>query len=128
MVLDPQDYIKFINILFLKNKMTNNDKVAELSTEKFNEIIKEGIVLIDFFADWCMPCIMMAPIIDELSEKFNGKIKFGKVNIDENSELAQKYNVVSIPNFVLLKDGKVIEQFMGAMSAENFEEKLKKAL
>ncbi|MBL7059336.1 thioredoxin [Candidatus Pacearchaeota archaeon] len=108
--------------------MTNNDKVAELSTEKFNEIIKEGIVLIDFFADWCMPCIMMAPIIDELSEKFNGKIKFGKVNIDENSELAQKYNVVSIPNFVLLKDGKVIEQFMGAMSAENFEEKLKKAL
>ena len=127
-VLDPQDYIKFINILFLKNKMTNNDKVAELSTEKFNEIIKEGIVLIDFFADWCMPCIMMAPIIDELSEKFNGKIKFGKVNIDENSELAQKYNVVSIPNFVLLKDGKVIEQFMGAMSAENFEEKLKKAL
>ncbi len=108
--------------------MTNNDKVDELSTEKFKEIIKEGTVLIDFFADWCMPCIMMAPIIDELSEKFKGKIKFGKVNIDENSELAQKYNVVSIPNFVLLKDGKIIEQFMGAMSVESFEEKLKKAL
>jgi thioredoxin 1 len=108
--------------------MTENDKVPELSKEEFEDLTKEGLVLIDFFADWCMPCIMMAPVIDDLSEKFKGKIKFGKVNIDENNPLAQKFNVASIPNFVLLKDGKLVDQFMGSMSSEDFEEKLKKAL
>ena len=71
-----------------------------------------------------MPCLMMAPVIDELSEKFKGKIKFGKVNVGENQEIAQKFNVGSIPNFTLLKDGKIIEQFIGSISGEVFGEKL----
>lgn len=100
--------------------------VQELTNGEFNEFIKEGVVLIDFFADWCMPCVMMGPIVDEMAEKFKGKIKVGKVNIEDNQELAQRYNVASIPNFVLFKDGKVIEQFVGGMSEEDFEEKLKK--
>ncbi len=108
--------------------MTSNDKVPELSSVEFNDFIKEKNVLIDFFAEWCMPCLMMAPIVDELSEKFKGKIRFGKVNIDDNRELARKFNIASIPNFILFKDGKQIEQFMGAVSSEEFEEKLKKAL
>ena len=107
------------------SKMTSNDKVPELSNGEFENFVKEGIVLIDFFAEWCMPCLMMAPVIDELSEKFNGKIKFGKVNIDDNQELAQKFDVSSIPNFVVFKDGKKVEQFVGGMSADEFEEKLK---
>jgi len=106
--------------------MTDNDKVPELSRKEFENSTKKGIVLVDFFADWCMPCIMMAPVIDELSEKFRGKIRFAKVNVDENHELAQKFSVVSIPNFVLFKDGKVAEQFMGARSLEDFSEKLEK--
>ena len=105
--------------------MTDNDKVPELSKGEFDSYISEGLVLVDFFADWCMPCVMMSPIIDELSEKFSGKIKFAKVNVDENGELAQKFKVVSIPNFVLFKDGEVGEQFVGAMSVEEFENKLK---
>ena len=103
-------------------------EVQELTKNEFGNFTKEGIVLIDFFAGWCMPCIMMAPIFDELSEKFKGKIKFAKVNIEENQELAQKFNVSSIPNFVLFKEGKQIDQFIGALSAEDFEEKLKKTL
>jgi len=105
--------------------MANNDKVPELSKAGFDDFIREGIVLIDFFADWCMPCLMMAPVVDELSEKFRGEIKFGKVNIDDNQELAGKFEVSSIPNFVLFKDGKKVEQFVGALDAGSFEERLK---
>ena len=98
--------------------------VEELTNGEFEDFIKEGVVLIDFFADWCMPCVMMSPILDEISEKFKGKIKIGKVNVEENQAIAQKYNVSSIPNFVVLKDGELVDQFMGSMSAEEFEEKL----
>ncbi len=100
--------------------------VQELTKSEFDGFIRDGVVLIDFFATWCMPCLMMSPVIDDLSEKFEGKIKFAKIDIEENQELASKYNVQSIPNFVLFKDGKQVEQFVGAMSSEDFEEKLNK--
>ncbi len=102
--------------------------VEELTNGEFEEFIKKGNVLIDFFADWCMPCVMMAPIVDELEEKFKGKIKFGKVNVEDNQKIAQKYEVSSIPNMVLLKDGKVIDRFIGSMSAEELEDKLREHL
>jgi len=104
------------------------ESVQELTNNKFDKFIKEGVVLIDFSADWCMPCLIMAPIVEELSEKFEGKIKFGKVDVGENQEIAQKFNVSSIPNFILFKDGEVIEQFVGSMSSEELEAKLKKHL
>ena len=102
--------------------------VKELSNNNFEDFTKQGFVLIDFSADWCMPCLTMSPIIDELSEKFKGKIKFGKVNVGDNQELAQKFNISSIPNFVILKDGKMIEQFIGSMSEEELQEKLERFL
>lgn len=102
--------------------------VEELTNGAFDDFIKNGVVLIDFFAEWCMPCVMMAPVIDELSEKFSGKIKFGKVNVSDNPEIASKFNVSSIPNFTVFKKGKVIGQFIGATSEEEFEEKLKKMI
>ena len=108
--------------------MTNNDLVPELTKSEFDNFTKKGLVLIDFFAEWCMPCLTMSPIIDELSEKFRGKIKFGKVNVEENQESAQKYGVMSIPNFVLLKNGEIVEQLVGAIPVEEFEEILKKHL
>ena len=73
-----------------------------------------------------MPCVMMSPIIDELSQEFKGKIKFGKVNIEDNQDIAQKFDVVSIPNFVLFKDSKQIEQFVGSMPGDDFKDKLGK--
>jgi thioredoxin 1 len=106
--------------------MADNNKVVELTNGEFEDFIKEGIVLIDFFAEWCMPCLMIAPIIEELSEKFKGKIKFGKVDIDSNRMIAQKFEVNSIPNLVLFKEGKLIEHFIGMTNAEELEEKLKK--
>ena len=108
--------------------MTDNDSVPELTTGEFDDFIKSGLVLVDFFAEWCMPCMMMSPIVDDLAEKFKGKIKFGKVNVGETQELALKYNVSSIPNFTLFKNGKVAEQFVGSMTEDDFEAKLKKFL
>ena len=103
-----------------------NESVQELSGKKFDDFAKSGLVFIDFFAEWCMPCVMMAPIVEEVSESFKGKIKFGKVNVGDNEALARKFNVSSIPNFVLLKDGKVVENFVGAMDADELESRLKK--
>lgn len=102
--------------------------VQELTSKEFNEFIKKGVVLIDFHAHWCMPCVMMSPIVDEISKKFRGKIKVGKINIDENNELAQKYNVKSIPTFIIFKDGKVADTFIGAVSKEELEKRIKKYL
>ncbi len=104
--------------------MENNHNVPELTNGEFEEFIKKGVVLIDFFAEWCMPCLMMAPIIEDLSERMDGKARFGKVNVGDDENLARKFNVSSIPNFVIFKDGKPVEQFVGAMSGEELEEKL----
>ena len=109
-------------IFLIKNMVT------ELTNGVFNEFIKEGTVLIDFYADWCMPCVMMGPVVEEISEKFGKKLKVGKVNVEDGQEIAQKFNVSSIPNFVLFKDGKVITNFVGAMSEEDFSERIKKFL
>jgi len=100
--------------------------VEELTNGEFFDFIKDGVVLIDFFAEWCMPCVMMSPIIDEMSDKFKGKIKIGKVNVGDNQEIASKFDVSSIPNLTFLKDGKVVEQIVGAVSAEELEEKIEK--
>lgn len=100
----------------------------ELTKEKFNEFIKKGIVLIDFHAHWCMPCVMMSPIVEEISKKFNGKIKVGKINVDENQDISQKYNVRSIPTFIIFKEGKIADTFIGAVSKEEMERRIKKYL
>ena len=105
--------------------MTDNDKVPELTNGEFDDFAKKGIVVIDFFAEWCMPCITMGPIIVELAEKFRGKIKFGKVNVEENQELAEKFEVQSIPHLVVFKDGKPVGNFVGSVSGEELEGKLK---
>ena len=71
-------------------------------------------VLIDFWAPWCGPCRMMGPIIEQLAEEYEGKAKVGKVNVDEEGELSQAFGVMSIPSIVLVKDGKVVKQAVGA--------------
>lgn len=106
--------------------MTKN--VSELTEKEFKDFTKKGLVVIDFFADWCMPCLIMAPVMEELGKKFKGKIKFGKIDIEENNALAQKFRVFSIPNFILFKDGEIKDRFVGSMPEEDFEEKLNKYL
>lgn len=85
----------------------------------------KGKVFVDFYAEWCGPCKLTGPIIDELSEEIKD-MKFIKVNVDENPDLAQNYSVFSIPNFVIFKDGQPANQFVGAMGKEGFLAEIKK--
>jgi thioredoxin 1 len=100
--------------------------VEEISGKQFDSKTKSGVVVVDFFAEWCMPCVMMAPVMEEMKDKFKNKIEFFKVNIDDNSSLAEKHEVMSIPTLIVFKDGKESERFIGAMQSEQLEEKLKK--
>ena len=88
----------------------------KITRENFeNEVMKSNIpVLIDFWAPWCGPCRRMGPIIEQLAEEYEGKAKVGKVNVDEEGELSQAFGVMSIPTIVLVKDGKVVKQAVGA--------------
>lgn len=94
--------------------------MAEINLNKQNfedEVIKSNIpVLVDFFATWCGPCQMLAPIIEQISEEYKGKIKVCKLNVDEEQELAIKYNVMSIPTLIFFKDGNAIKSSVGFVS------------
>lgn len=95
----------------------------KITRENFeNEVMKSNIpVLIDFWAPWCGPCRMMGPIIEQLAEEYEGKAKVGKVNVDEEGELSQAFGVMSIPTIVLVKDGKVVKQVVGARPKAEME-------
>ena len=84
-----------------------------VNKEEFESIKNNGIVLVDFYADWCGPRKMVAPVLEELSMEYEGQINFVKVNVDQEGDLAGEYGVMSIPNLVLMKDGQVVKQVVG---------------
>ena len=93
-----------------------SDKVVHLSLDNFEDEVENSTlpVLVDFWAAWCGPCKMIAPIIDQLADEFDGKVKIAKLNVDENRDLAMRFQVMSIPTLLLFKDGEVVNQMVGA--------------
>lgn len=85
-------------------------------------------VFVDFYADWCGPCKMMIPVVEELAKELEGRVKVGKLNVDENPNTASKFRVMSIPTFILIKDGEMKMNVMGAMSKQELLEKIESAL
>ena len=102
--------------------------LKEISESEFDqEVVKETLpVLVDFWAPWCGPCKMLGPILEELAAENDSRLKVVKVNVDENPDLAQKYEVMGIPTMFLFKDGQVIDSFTGAMSKAALTEKINK--
>jgi len=98
--------------------VSDNARILTLTTQNFSAEIKNKVVLIDFWAEWCMPCRMMAPVLNEVAESLPGNMKVGKVNIEIYKDLAQQFNVMSIPTMILFKNGKEIKRFVGVKSKD----------
>lgn len=99
----------------------------KLSSENFEKEVlnSEQPVLVDFYADWCGPCKMMAPIVEELANDLQGKAKVGKINVDENQDLAMEYGIMSIPTLMIFKQGKEVKRLLGVRSKSELLEELK---
>ncbi|MBD3388781.1 MAG: thioredoxin [Candidatus Altiarchaeales archaeon] len=102
--------------------------VKELDEGGFDGAVGSGLVVVDLWAPWCMPCKMIAPIVEELSEEYEGRISFYKLNIDEHQGPAAKYQVMSIPTLLIFKEGEVVDKVVGALPKEKIKEKLEAQL
>ena len=107
-----------------------SDKVVQLSDSGFEEdVLKSATpVLVDFWASWCAPCKAISPVVDSLADEYEGKVTIGKLNVDENPATPGKYGVRGIPTLILFKDGKVVDQVVGAVPKNQLEGLIKKAL
>lgn len=103
---------------------------VEITKENFNTLVLQSStpVLVDFWASWCGPCKMIAPVIDELAQDFDGKITVGKINVDEQAELAAQYGIMSIPSIFLFKNGQVAERLVGVRPKAELEKLIQNVL
>ena len=112
------------------NNSTDNstgNKPMILTDENFERITSEGMVFVDFWAEWCGPCKAIAPVIDQLAEEWSGKVKFGKLDVDANVATSQlKFQIQSIPTFYVFVNGKKMDELIGAARKEVFQDFIKK--
>lgn len=99
-----------------------------INKDEFEVEVKEGVVMVDFFAQWCGPCKMVGPVLEELSEEMKGKVKFIKVDVDQNGELSEAYSITNIPAMVILKDGKKQDMIVGFKPKQIIKESLEQYL
>ena len=105
------------------------DKPLELTDSTFTEFVQDNpFVVVDCWAPWCGPCLMVAPIIEELAKEYAGKIVFGKLNVDENPITASRYQIMSIPTLLVFRNGKLVDTIIGAMPKEMLEARITRFL
>ena len=111
----------------LEEKREMDAKVVHVTDSNFNEIVsKNPLVLVDFWAEWCMPCRMIAPVIEDLAKEYSGKILVGKLNVDENPATAERFQVFSIPTLLIMKEGREVDRIIGCVPKSQIEVCLKK--
>jgi thioredoxin 1 len=105
-------------------------KIIHLNTTNWNDIVVNSDipVLVDFWAEWCGPCRMVSPIVEQLAQSLDGKVKVSKLNVDQNQEIAMKYNVQSIPSLILFKNGNEVARTIGFSPKEKYEKFVNNAL
>lgn len=99
-------------------------KYIELNASNFEKTVESGVTMVDFWAPWCGPCRMVAPVVEELAADYEGRASICKVNTDEEQDLSVKYGIRSIPTILFFKDGKVVDQMVGAAAKQTFAQKL----
>lgn len=102
--------------------------MEKVTANQFNEVTSQGIVLVDFYADWCGPCKALAPVLDELSKEYEGKVSFAKLNIDEERSVADQFGIMSIPTLIVFKNGKAVKTVTGAYPKQMLEQMLNEVL
>ena len=107
-----------------------HEKIIKISDSNFEEeVIKSNIpVLVDFWAEWCAPCKMVEPTLESIADEYNGRIKVGRLNVDENPESASKYRITSIPSLLFFKDNKVVDMLVGAVPKEYIKDVIDRIL
>jgi len=103
-------------VLTMASCKSGEKDIITLTTGNFVDETSKGIVMVDFWATWCMPCKAMAPVIEEIASQTKGKVKVGKVDIDKNGRLANQFGIQSIPTVMIFKDGQLMETFVGVQS------------
>ncbi len=103
-----------------------SEKMLEITDQNFDSVVmnSDTPVLVDFWAPWCGPCKMLTPIIEEIAEEYEGKVVFGKLNVDDNPQAASKYGIVSIPTILFVRNGKVIDQHVGLLAKDPMKKKI----
>jgi thioredoxin 1 len=135
-ISDEDEELRHIREKKMRELMKQRDEKRKLDAEpvyvtdsSFNEIVsKNPLVLIDFWAEWCAPCRMIAPTIKELAKEYGEKVLVGKLNVDENPETAERFQIFSIPTLLIMKNGKEIDRIVGLVPKKQIETHLKKYL
>jgi len=115
----------------IKKMLEQSSKVGviKLNSSSFDNFINTDLpVVVDFWADWCMPCRIMGPVMEELAQAYEGRARFAKVNVDEDSQIASRYGIMSIPHFLIFKNGTRVEKIVGAVGRGPLENAIKKYL
>lgn len=120
-------WLTFLGVQFMLHYM-GVTQVSDARSWEVDVINSSVPVFVDFWAEWCGPCRMVSPVVEDLAGEYEGKVKFVKVNVDEAGELASRYNVFSIPTLILFNNGQVVSQQVGAASKESYQNMINRAL
>lgn len=105
------------------------DKPIQVTDQTFEDMIRKyPVVVVDFWGQWCPPCHMIAPVIEELAKDYSGKVVFSKLNVDENQMIAAKYGIMAVPTLLIFKNGRLIDQVTGALPRQHLEKRIKNVL